>query len=280
MTENQQAKVWNETVGEAWVEHADQFDTTLEPFGNAALGLLGVKFGDRVVDIGCGTGATTRAIALLSDPGQVTGVDVSTTMLAAARHRSAVLANVTYVECDVETTPLGSRLFDVAFSRFGVMFFSDPTRAFTNVFESLVSRGRLGFVCFQAPPLNPFIVVPIMAAAPHLSMGPPAGPNDPSPFSLADPSRIGSILAMAGFVDVDIVPGPTEAILANDSDLTTVARRLLEQNPGTATGFSTATAANRDAAISAAADALAPHQIGGRLALPAATWLVTATADK
>jgi SAM-dependent methyltransferase len=278
---NPQAKIWNESVGEAWVEHAAHFDATLEPFGEAAMQKLELRPGERVIDIGCGTGATTIRLASLVAPGLVTGVDLSVPMLrlAQARATAHAVSNVAFSAADVESDSLGTAVFDVAFSRFGVMFFSDPTIAFTNIRKSLVGDGRLGFVCFQSPAQNPFIVVPIMAAASHLQLSPPGDPNAPSPFALANRDRTASILRDAGFSDVAIEPGPTEAVLGQTTDLVALAQRLLEQNPAVAPTLAAAPLTTRHAAIEASANALAPYLSDGQVKLPASSWIVTARTD-
>lgn len=280
MAESAQAKIWNASVGETWVEHADHFDATLAPFGEAVIERLHLRSGDRVVDLGCGTGETTVRLATLVAPATVTGLDISAPMLAAARARAATagVSNTTFTQCDVEAAPFGDGLFDVAFSRCGVMFFVDPEQAFTHVRRSLVEGGRLAFVCFQPMAANPFIVVPIMAAAPHLHLPPPAGPTDPGPFSLADPERTTAILTAAGFGQVVIEAGPSEAVLGDAEDLDALAQRVLEQNPGAGPALANATPAERQAAIAASAEALEPHCTAGKVTLAASTWIVTATA--
>lgn len=280
MTANAQVEAWNSESGRAWVEHAEHFDAMLGPFGGAVLGRLDLEAGERVLDIGCGVGATTVAIASTVAPATVIGADISAPMLAAARARASAIGidNVEFILADVQDDDLGDGVFDVAFSRFGVMFFPDPERAFANVARSLTSGGRLGFVCFQGPFDNPMILVPVMAAAAHVEMLAPPGPNEPSPFSLADPDRISSLLVGAGFVDVAIDAGPATADVGSADDLQTTARRALEQNPGIAPGLARADPQVRAAAIAAAADALAEHVDDGRVVLAAATWVVTARA--
>lgn len=282
MSDNQQVKVWNELVGATWATHADHFDATLEPFGEAVLASLAVRPHERVVDIGCGAGATTLRLAAAADPATVVGVDVSQPMLAtaAARAAAAGVTNISFSETDVEAHPLGSDVFDVAFSRFGVMFFADPVRAFANVRASLTPGGRLGFVCFQMPWDNPFILVPTMAAAAHLQMGPPPPLTEPGPFSLADPEHTRTILSAAGFDAVSIEAGPTSAVLGAADDLVALGHRVLEQNPGVAAALAVADPDARAAAIHASAEALAPHASDGVVRMAAATWIVTATAGE
>ncbi len=279
MSENPQVSIWNENVGSSWVTHSDHFDASLEPFGKAVLRALGVQPGERVVDVGCGAGATTLQLAAAAAPGAVLGVDLSTPMLGLASHRAAIagLTNVTFSQHDVEAEPLGAGRFDAAFSRFGVMFFTDPVLAFTHIRESLVTGGRLAFVCFQMPFDNPFIVVPIMAAAPILKMGPPPPLSEPGPFSFADPARVTEILTSAGFESVVIEPGPTSMDLGAADDLTAMALRLLEQNPSAAEPFAAATTQVQADAVAASAASLAPSVVDGRVTMAAAVWIVTAT---
>lgn len=279
MSDNPQMSVWNEEVGAAWVTHADHFDASLHPHGEAVLRALGVRAGERVVDLGCGAGASTLQLAAAAAPGAVLGVDLSKPMLGLAAHRAATqgVANVTFSEHDVEAVPLDASTFDVAFSRFGVMFFNDPVRAFTHIRGSLVAGGRLGFVCFQMPFDNPFIVVPIMAAAPILKMGPPPPLTEPGPFSFADPARVTQILTSAGFGSIAIEPGPTSMELGAADDLSAMALRLLEQNPSAAEVFAVATPSMQADAVAAAAESLAPYVVDGRVTMAAATWIVTAT---
>jgi SAM-dependent methyltransferase len=280
MAQNSQIDAWNGESGRAWVEHVDHFDSMLAPFGDAAVERLELSAGDRVVDLGCGVGGTTLSIAQLVAPAVVVGVDISVPMLAAARERAgaAGCTNVEFRHHDVQDEPLAAGSFDAAFSRFGVMFFPEPDRAFANVRAGLSPGGRLGFVCFQGPFDTPMILQPVMAAAAHVSMLPPPGPTEPSPFSLADPDRTRSLLERAGFADVVIEPGPSSADLGDARDLDGIARRSLEQNPGIAPGLAAASAASRDAAIAAAGDVMSQHVVDGRVVMGAATWVVSARA--
>jgi SAM-dependent methyltransferase len=274
---NPQFEVWNDTVGGAWSANADHYDAMLEPFGDAAIRALAVGPHERVLDVGCGTGATT--VRLAGAAASVVGVDLSAPMLAIARQRAAAASatNVEFVQSDLEAAPPDAT-FDIAFSRFGVMFFGDPVRAFTHVRAVLVDGGRLGFVCFQAPLANPFIVVPVMAAAAHLPVGAPPGPGEPSPFSFADPDRVTSVLAAAGFSSISIEPGPASVTLGPADEIDQVARRVLEQNPTVAAGLAMVTPDVQAAAVAATASALSEHIADGNITLAAGTWVVTATA--
>jgi len=280
MVENPQVGVWNGESGRAWAEHADHFDRMLAPFGDSVLERLGLRPGDRVLDVGCGVGATTVAIAGLVAPAMAVGVDISVPMLDAARVRAVTTgcSNVEFRHHDVQDAPIGTASFDVAFSRFGVMFFPEPDRAFAHIRESLVSGGRFGFVCFKGPFDNPMILQPVTAAAAHVELLPPPGPTEPSPFSLADPDRVRALLEGAGFTDVAIEAGPASGDLGSSDDLKSTARRALEQNPGIAPGLAAAPRADRERAIAAAADSMLPYVMDGRVVMGAGTWIVTARA--
>jgi len=280
MAQNSQVDAWNGESGRAWVDHVDHFDSMLAPFGDAVIERLELRAGDRVVDLGCGVGGTTLSIAGLVAPATAVGVDISTPMLEAARARARALgcSNVQFRRHDVQDEPLPAASFDVAFSRFGVMFFPEPDRAFGHVRSALSPAGRLGFVCFQGPFDNPMILQPVMAAAAHVEMLPPPGPTEPSPFSLADPDRTRSLLEGAGFDEVVIEPGPTSADLGDAEDIEAIALRSLEQNPGIAPGLAAASAVSRDAAIAAAAATMSQHVVDGRVVMGTATWIVTARA--
>ena len=280
MTQNPQVEAWNGESGRAWVEHVDHFDSMLEPFGRAVIERLELRAGDRVLDLGCGVGATALSIAASVAPALVVGVDISEPMLAAARERAVALgcSNVEFRHHDVQDEPLESSSFDVAFSRFGVMFFPEPEQAFSRVRHALVDGGRLGFVCFQGRFDNPMILQPVMAAAAHVEILPPPGPTEPSPFSLADPDRVRSLLQAAGFGEIVIEPGPTSGDLGPADDLASTARRALEQNPGIAPGLAAALPTTRQAAIDAAADVMSRHVVEGRVVMAAATWVVVARA--
>ncbi|MBS1848041.1 MAG: class I SAM-dependent methyltransferase [Actinobacteria bacterium] len=278
MANEKMANMWNSVVGPAWVDHASNYDAGLEPHGHAVMDALGLQSSERVLDVGCGTGATTVELAARVDPGEVVGVDISSTMLQVARDRAdrAGAANIAFREADAQTAELGAATFDVAFSRMGVMFFDDPVAAFTNIAGSLRPGGRLGFVCFQDPSRNPYLTLPGMIAGDILQLGPPPPPGGPSPFAFADATRTTDMLQRAGFADVQLVDGVDYFENGDVDDLGELARSMLEQNPMTNQTFSTADTETQTAALAAVAEALAPFRSGTTLRMDAATWIVTA----
>jgi SAM-dependent methyltransferase len=160
---------------------------------------------DRVLDVGCGTGDTTRAAARLATDGDALGVDLSRAMLTRARERSSAegLANVTFEQADAQVYPFAEAHFDVVISRFGVMFFSDPVAAFANLARATVPSGRLAVVTWQPYARNEWVSVARTALAIGRDL-PPIPEDVPGMFGLADADRIRRILDAAGWSDVQL----------------------------------------------------------------------------
>ena len=187
-----QADAWNGYEGEHWAAHDDRFDAVNSGFNDHVLEL--VDGGDRVLDIGCGNGQLTRLAAAKAL--HATGVDLSGPMLARARARAANVSNVTFEQGDAQVHPWPDGSFDLAVSRFGVMFFADPVAAFANVRRGLRPGGRLAFLCMTALAGTDLGRV-FAAMAPYLPQ--PTGPDGTGPTSFADPARTRSVLTDAGF---------------------------------------------------------------------------------
>jgi SAM-dependent methyltransferase len=274
-----QAQFWSE-MAPTWVEMEDNLAEVAGPPGELAMERLGLKGGERVVDLGCGTGETSLALAAqVGEEGSVVGVDIAPEMLArAAEHaKSRSVANVEFVNADVQSTDLGTGVFDAAFSRFGVMFFSDPKAAFTNVKRSLRGGGRLSFVCWQTVFDNEWMLIPGMAVAAVTGQVPPMPePGAPGPFSLSDPEHVRSILVSSGFGDVEILPHndrlarPADAIpqLALISSRVGAVREALKE----------ADDATRAKAMAAVEQALRDHVEEGELRVSRGVLVVTASA--
>lgn len=198
---------WNGEQGQRWVEQQRTLDTMIEPFGQAALQAAAAQPGERAIDIGCGCGSTTLALARAVGPqGRVLGVDVSQPMLAAARAMPVApgSAPLSFIEADAAGAALPGGL-DLLYSRFGLMFFAEPAAALRHLRGTLRPGGRCVFVCWRTPRDNPWAMMPITAARKALGLTPPpADPFAPGPFAFADEARLHGLLAEAGFVGIDI----------------------------------------------------------------------------
>jgi SAM-dependent methyltransferase len=213
----EQAEYWEQRAP-SWLELEDRMEQTGGPPGQLAMDRLDVRPGQRVVDLGCGAGRTTLELAARVGPGgEVVGVDISSGMLAAGRERAprAGARNVEFVHADVQVTDLGEARFDAAYSRFGVMFFTDPAAAFANVRRALRTGAALSFVCWQTVFDNEWMLIPGAAVAEVTGSLPRMpGPGEPGPFSLADPDRVRAVLAAAGFGSVDVTPHADQIVIS------------------------------------------------------------------
>jgi SAM-dependent methyltransferase len=217
----EQIEYWNSVQAQKWVASQDRLDALIESLGTLAIERSGVAVGERAIDVGCGCGATTLALARRVGPrGFVLGIDISSPMLARARERARAegFANVEFANADAQTHAFAEDAFDAACSRFGVMFFADPTRAFANLRRALRAGGTVAFVCWRPMPENPWMVVPFAAIASFITPPPPPPPGAPGPFSFGDRERVREILSAAGFDRIEIAPYDTELALGRDVD--------------------------------------------------------------
>jgi SAM-dependent methyltransferase len=199
-----QAAQWDGPAGEHRIRHADVFDAEASPLNVRFRAAAGVGPGDRVLDIGCGTGASTRDAARAAVAGSAVGVDLSARMLEHARRaaRDEGLRNVTYRQADAQVHRFEQAPFDLCISRFGGMFFADPVAAFANIGRALRPGARLVLMAWQAADRNEWsaaIRQALTTGTPAPPVSPPAGPH---PFTLADPAVAGGILAAAGFTAI------------------------------------------------------------------------------
>jgi SAM-dependent methyltransferase len=276
----EQITYWNETAGPKWVALQELLDPQIEPLGHAAMDLLGIEPGAHVLDVGCGTGQTSVELGRRVGPsGRVTGVDVSSPMLERARKRAAAAGsdNVAFVQADAQTHEFGAGAVDVCFSRFGIMFFADPTAAFANLRAALRPDGRLGFVCWQALPDNPWMAVPCAAALQHVSIPTPPTPHAPGPFAFADADRVRGILESAGLRDVVFTDHRATLAVGGDLPLERAVEFLLEMGP-TGRTLREADPGLRPVVAAAVRDAVAPFHTPEGLRMRGAAWLVTARA--
>lgn len=234
LTNEEQITYWNEKAGPRWVEIQERLDKQLVSFGTAVLDGAAIKPGDRVLDIGCGCGATTLDAARRTAPtGSATGADISRPMLARARERAAAasIANASFIEADAQVYPFQPE-FDAVISRFGVMFFADPPTAFANIRRALKPGGRMCFICWRPMIENPWVIVPMQAAAKHIELPPPPpDPHAPGPFAFADNNRVRGILTSAGFAEVKIDKHDARLSIGGATDLDRAVKASMDIGP-------------------------------------------------
>src|SRR5258705_4278008 len=203
---SEQIAEWNGALGQRWVAMQQEIDRIVVPFGDAALKAAAPQPGERVIDIGCGCGDTSIEIArIVGAGGTVLGIDVSQPMLEVARSRGALsnCAHLAFRDGDASEAELPANT-DLLFSRFGVMFFSEPSPAFSHLRKSLRAGGRCVFVCWRAPRDNAWAMTPLSAARKAMGITPaPTDPHAPGPFAFADEQRLRAILSGAGFGAID-----------------------------------------------------------------------------
>jgi SAM-dependent methyltransferase len=185
-----QAEYWNSSAGQRWTDHQEHQDQVLGPVSDRLIAVAAPKPGDRVIDVGCGCGATTIDFAARVGPGgEVLGLDISEPMLARARERTAQNLVVRFERADATVYDFEPNGADLVASRFGVMFFADPARSFANLRKGLKPGGRLVFACWREAKQNPFFVLPLREAGKHAPPLPETNPEDPGPFAFANEAQ-------------------------------------------------------------------------------------------
>jgi SAM-dependent methyltransferase len=273
-TNAQQIEYWNGPAGERWSKAQDRIDHHLGLITEALLALAAPKEGERVLDIGCGGGTTALILRERVGPdGAVTGIDISEPNLALANARAhAGMADVAFLKADAATYEF-EPAFDLAFSRFGVMFFDDPVAAFANLRKALVKTGRLVFVCWRTFKENDWSFEPYEAALDLLPPQEPTDPHAPGPFAFADDGRLGGILERAGYRGIRIKPLDTTVNMgASIDDALTEALTIGPLARAAAELDEDA----RDKIRTCIAPVIAKHQTPYGIVAPAAVWLVTA----
>ena len=272
-TASEQATFWNEDGGRRWAAHSDATDARLAPLSDHLLARIGARPGERILDIGCGTGTTSAALSAAVAPGgRVTALDVSRVILDVAIQRHTGTPNLEFLLADAGTHAFAPDGFDVLASRLGVMFFHDPPTAFTNLRRALGPGGRLCFLCWRRLDENPWMGLAARAAFTVLPKPPRPAPGTPGPFAFADTQRVSDILATAGFVDVgfEAVDRPVDL-----GSLEQAMAWLTSMGPA-AGPLREADDANRARAEAAMRDALGAAMTDGRVVLAGAAWVVTA----
>jgi len=271
----EQAEYWGGYEGQHWAAEQDRYDRMLDPFNEVLVGAAVESASDRVIDVGCGNGSTSRALARALPEGHVLGVDLSEPMLERARATAEAegIANVEFVRADAQSHGFPTGGADAVASRFGIMFFDDPVAAFANLRTALRDGGRLAVMCWRDALENEWIAVPAGALLEHLPMPDLGAPGQPGPFSLADPDHTRAILAEAGFADVGLEPLDRPNRFGTDLDDATAFLRSTSFGKGMFEGADPATV---ERALDALREASAPYLGPDGLVLGSAAWLVTA----
>jgi SAM-dependent methyltransferase len=271
-----QIAYWNGPGGEHWTERQPLQDILLAPISQILIDSAAASPGERIIDVGCGCGSTSIALAQAVAPsGFVLGIDISAPMLARARQLAPKTLPVDFVLADATVHPFDPASFDLLVSRFGVMFFAEPALSFANLRRALKPTGRLAFVCWREPRENPMLMTPLQAAYKHVPKLPLPGPEDPGPFSFASEERVKRILREAGFVDVAIVPRNLSLDIAIGRGLEAAVQGAIEIGPASR-ALHDHPEDVRAAAKESIREALKPFVRGETVPLPAAIWIVTA----
>lgn len=278
ITDSLHAEDWAGEMGERWLANLDRFESMISPVGDALLRRAAYGPGERVIDVGCGGGATTRAIARAVLPGgSVLGLDISQRLVeeAARRARAEALGNASFLAADAATARPAGAPFDRLFSRFGSMFFADPPGAFANLASLVRPGGRADLSVWAPARENPWVagVMEIMRRFVEI---PRPAPGTPGPFALDDPAYLRGLLEGGGFREVQFELWQGHQLIGGaGADPAAAARfifgamsfgRLLEERPP----------AERDAAEQQIAALFAGHRTAVGIEMGATAWLVSA----
>ena len=267
---------WNGPGGQRWVSHQRMQDALLAEVAERLMERAAARDGETILDIGCGAGTTSIALARQVAPdGRVLGVDVSAPLLERARQHAPAGLPVEFALGDASVFPFVPAGADLLFSRFGVMFFADPAGAFANMRKGLRGGARLLFACWQEPRHNPWLILPLQAAYRHVPRLPEVGPEDPGPFAFASEARVRGILERAGFGAITLEPVDLSFDLAEGHGLDRAVELSIGMGP-TSRALDGQPAALRVAAAEAVRAALEPYQRGERVPLRGAIWMVSA----
>jgi len=266
------AAAWDGEEGAAWATNADRYEAVGPNLLARFLAAVPIGLDDSVLDVGCGSGHDTRAIARVA--GRVLGLDLSSQMLEVARRKAAAegLTNVTFEQADVQVHPFEPDSFDLAVSSFGAMFFSDPVAAFANVASALKPDGRLALLAWRALSENEWLVSFRGALAMGRELGTP--PVDgPTPFSLSDRDRTTSVLTAAGYTDVALEAVDESLYFgANGADAFAFAQTM-----GIVKGLShDLNAVDKEKALHKVEQMLIDHETPDGVLFSSAAWLITA----
>jgi SAM-dependent methyltransferase len=270
---SEQTALWNGTAGQTWVELQELIGQVLQPFEDLLVDATSAETASRVLDVGCGTGSTTRSLARrLGRQSRCTGIDISEPMIVAARDRAErERLPVTFILADATTYPFEPASFDTIVSRFGVMFFDDPVQAFTNLRRASAEGARLRFVAWRSAEENPFMTTAERIAAPLLPDLPARQSNEPGQFAFGDGDRVRRILEASAWSEIELQPidvpctMPASELTRYVTRFGPVGRVLHEADDRVRAEF-----------IEKVHAAFSPYVQGSEVRFPGACWMVTA----
>ncbi|HWX66875.1 MAG TPA: class I SAM-dependent methyltransferase [Rhodanobacter sp.] len=273
--DNGQTALWNGHAGRAWVDAQEVLDQMFKPFEDLLVEAVRAGSGYRVLDVGCGTGSTTLAVArLLGAKGHCIGADISDPMIATARTRAEREGTpASFICADVQSYAFELASFDTIISRFGVMFFDNPVLAFANLRRAASDDAELRFIAWRSAAENPFMTTAERTAAPLLPSLPARQPGAPGQFAFADRHRVSSILEQSGWAGIDIRPIDVDCTLPEKELVGYFTRlgpvgQILQQ----------ADERTRAQVIEAVRTAFDPYVHGTEVRYTAACWMVSARA--
>ena len=272
-----QRQFWSGAGGDVWVNKQREMDIMLNPLGDRVIERLDLKSDSKIIDIGCGCGATTLEIAKKITQGEILGVDISEPMLDKATEtaKEMSLSNISFEVKDVQVDVMPQNYFDVAFSRFGVMFFEDPFEAFKNIHSSLKEDGLLSFVCWQNASLNPWQSLSIQVIKEFLDLPAPA-PKSPGPFAFEDKTYLEDILRESGFKGLEILDNQEDIIMFSGKSIREACEDYLTINPVVTEMLKNSKPELTEEILEALVIKFSNFHQNDGLLFPSATWIVTA----
>ena len=272
----EQREFWSDIKGDLWVTLQPRIDTMLATFGDKALDTLKPQSGERILEIGCGTGTTTLALGgRVGASGEILAADLSRPMLNKAIERANVSAEhpITFVEADAQVHSFPTATFDAVYSRFGVMFFDDPIAAFRNIRKAVRPGGRMAYVCWADRKANPWIRIPAGAAKTCLDLPAPPPDDAPGQFSMENEDRVQQILHNAGWSDIGLERFTVDGSIG--SDAADAARFITKMGP-MSEPFALADSDTQNKTLQVIEEALTPYSNDSGVTLGFSTWIVSA----
>lgn len=265
---------WREAVGRTWAENFRLTDRSFAALTEKLLARIGSCAGQKVIDIGCGAGELSLAVARGKDSAQVVGLDVSPDLIATAVQRGAGLANLQFEEADAASWSRPGFAANKLISRHGVMFFDAPRAAFSNLRAMAAPGAELIFTCFRSPQENPWA----SELAQLLDVPPSADPYAPGPFAFAEEAHVRGILGDADWRDIEIIPADFAYVAGAGDDPVADALQFFQRIGPAAAVLRGLQGEGREQALGRVRDWLAPHRSGNLVTMAGAAWIVSAKA--